>query len=127
MLGSLLAGTDASPGKTITIGKKKYKQYRGMGSVAAMKSGSADRYFQESKATNLIPQGVDGYMEYKGSLEIVFAQLRGGLLSAMGYTGNPNISKMKENCTFIKITAAGLKESHIHSLDQFEPAINYKK
>jgi len=125
MLGSLLAGTDVAPGKIITIDNKKYKKYRGMGSVEAMKSGSADRYFQKGE-TNLVPQGVEGYIEYKGAVNDVVTQLLGGLTSAMGYTGNKTIEQMKKNCKFIKITPAGMRESHIHSLDQSEPTTNYK-
>ena len=126
MLGSMLAGTEPTPGEIIEIGGKKYKRYRGMGSISAMEAGSADRYFQKGE-TNLVPQGVEGYVEYKGSLSTVITQLKGGLTSAMGYTGNPTIEKMKTNCTFIKITQAGMNESHIHSLDKFESAINYKR
>ena len=125
MLGSLLAGTDVTPGKIITMNKEKYKKYRGMGSVEAMKSGSADRYFQKGEA-NLVPQGVEGYIKYKGSMSEVLKQLLGGLTSAMGYTGNKTIEEMKKNCKFLKVTPAGMKESHIHSLDKSEPAINYK-
>ena len=125
MLGSLLAGTDVTPGKIITIDNKKYKKYRGMGSVEAMKAGSADRYFQNGE-TNLVPQGVEGYIKYKGAVNDVVTQLLGGLTSAMGYTGNKNIEQMKKNCKFIKITPAGMRESHIHSLDQSEPTTNYK-
>ncbi|MSO13247.1 IMP dehydrogenase [Rickettsiales endosymbiont of Trichoplax sp. H2] len=125
MLGSLLAGTDVAPGKIINIKNEKYKKYRGMGSVEAMKSGSADRYFQKGEV-NLVPQGVEGYIKYKGSMNEVLNQLLGGLTSAMGYTGNKNIDEMKKNCNFIKITPAGIREGHIHSLDKSEPAINYK-
>ena len=125
MLGSLLAGTDVAPGGIINIKNEKYKKYRGMGSVEAMKSGSADRYFQKGEV-NLVPQGVEGYIKYKGSMGEVLNQLLGGLTSAMGYTGNKTIDEMKKNCNFIKITPAGMRESHIHSLDKSEPAINYK-
>ena len=125
MLGSLLAGTDVTPGKIITMNNEKYKKYRGMGSVEAMKSGSADRYFQKGEA-NLVPQGVEGYIKYKGSMSEVLKQLLGGLTSAMGYTGNKTIEEMKKNCKFLKVTPAGMRESHIHSLDKSEPAINYK-
>ncbi|WPX96237.1 IMP dehydrogenase [Candidatus Bandiella euplotis] len=126
MLGSMLAGTDPTPGQVIVIDHKKYKKYRGMGSLAAMKSGSADRYFQKGE-TNLVPQGVEGYVEYKGSLSDVITQLKGGLTSAMGYTDSKDIEEMKKKCTFVKITHAGINESHVHSLDRFEAAINYKK
>lgn len=125
MLGSLLAGTDATPGKVLTISNKKYKKYRGMGSIEAMRSGSADRYFQKGE-TNLVPQGVEGYIEYKGAVNNVITQLLGGLTSAMGYTGNKTIKEMKKNCKFIKISPAGMRESHVHSLDQSEATTNYK-
>ena len=126
MLGSLLAGTDATPGEVVIIDGKKYKPYRGMGSMSAMKAGSADRYSQKGE-TNLVPQGVEGYVKYKGAVGDVIMQLRGGLASAMGYTGNQTIEKMKSNCTFIEITPAGMKESHVHSLAQFKPTLNYEK
>ena len=125
MLGSLLAGTDESPGDIIRINNKEYKQYRGMGSLAAMKTGSADRYFQKN-AVNFVPQGVEGYIKYKGPVTNVIFQLLGGLTSAMGYTGNKTILEMKTKCKFIKISSLGLKESHVHSLDKSQPAINYQ-
>ena len=125
MLGSLLAGSDASPGKIINIKNIKYKEYRGMGSIQAMKNGSADRYFQKNDI-NLVPQGVEGYIKYKGSIEEIITQLIGGLTSAMGYTGNKTIKEMKKNCKFIKITSAAMRESHVHTLDQSKSTINYK-
>lgn len=125
MLGSLLAGTDESPGAIIQMKNIKYKKYRGMGSIKAMKSGSVDRYFQKDKI-NLVPQGVEGYVKYKGSIEEIVTQLIGGLTAAMGYTGNKTIKEMKENCRFVKITSSAMKESHIHTLDQSESTINYK-
>ena len=125
MLGSLLAGSDASPGKIIHIKNIKYKEYRGMGSIQAMKNGSADRYFQKNDI-NLVPQGVEGYIKYKGSIEEIITQLIGGLTSAMGYTGNKTIKDMKKNCKFIKITSAAMRESHVHTLDQSKSTINYK-
>ena len=125
MLGSLVAGTAEAPGEIITINNKKYKKYRGMGSIEAMKSGSADRYFQKGEV-NLVPQGVEGCVEYKGPVQDVIIQLLGGLTSAMGYTGNKTIEEMKNNCELIQITAAGMKESHAHSIEQLKPTINYK-
>ncbi len=126
MLGSLLAGTDATPGKVVAMNNGKYKKYRGMGSIEAMKAGSADRYFQKNE-TQLVPQGIEGHIKYKGSVEGVMIQLLGGLTSAMGYTGNKTIKEMQKNCSFLKITSAGIKESHIHSVDQSESTINYTK
>ena len=115
MLGSLLAGSDVSPGKVVSINNLKYKEYRGMGSAKAMAFGSADRYFQTVKA-NLVPQGVEGYVRYKGALKNILSDLSGGLSCAMGYTGNKTIAEMKKNCRLIKITPASIKESHAHSV-----------
>ncbi len=124
MLGSMLAGCDESLGELVTVDGVEYKKYRGMGSEGAMKEGSADRYYQE-KQTNFVPQGVEGYVKYKGKLEDVLFQLQGGLSSAMGYTGNDTIKKMKNNCQFVKITPSGNKEGHPHSLAKFDKARNY--
>lgn len=124
MIGSLFAGMDESPGEIITAQGEKYKRYRGMGSIGAMKAGSSDRYFQE-KASKFVPEGVEGYVEYKGQLKDAVHQLVGGLRAAMGYTGNASIAKMKRNCEFISITASGMKEGHVHDLSFFEPAPNY--
>ena len=127
MMGSMLAGTDESPGEIIEHGGKKLKKYRGMGSIEAMKSGSAERYFQEKKSTNLVSQGVVGVVPYKGDLESIIKQLHGGLISAMGYTGNNNIAAMQRNCSFYVVTQAGVKEGHVHSLSNFEETKNYTK
>ena len=128
MIGSLLAGTDESPGEVYLYQGRSYKSYRGMGSISAMLKGSAERYFQDINIDiqKLIPEGVEGQVPYKGSVSIVLNQLIGGLRSSMGYTGNENIKKMKTNCEFIKITSYGLKESHVHDVTITKESPNYK-
>lgn len=127
MLGSLLAGTEESPGDTILFKGRSYKMYRGMGSLGAMARGSADRYFQESVSDKLklVPEGVEGRVPYKGHVSEVIHQLTGGLRSAMGYTGNKTIKEMHKNSEFVKITNSGLKESHPHSITITSEAPNY--
>ena len=128
MIGSLLAGTDESPGDVYLYQGRSYKSYRGMGSISAMLKGSAERYFQDSNSDvqKLIPEGVEGQVPYKGPVNIILNQLIGGLRSSMGYTGNENIKKMKTNCEFIKITSSGLKESHVHDVTITKESPNYK-
>ena len=128
MIGSLLAGTDESPGEVYLYQGRSYKSYRGMGSISAMLKGSAERYFQDINMDiqKLIPEGVEGQVPYKGPVSIVLNQLIGGLRSSMGYTGNENIKKMKTNCEFIKITSSGLKESHVHDVTITKESPNYK-
>ena len=128
MIGSLLAGTDESPGEVYLYQGRSYKSYRGMGSISAMLKGSAERYFQDINIDiqKLIPEGVEGQVPYKGSVSVVLNQLIGGLRSSMGYTGNENIKKMKTNCEFIKITSSGLKESHVHDVTITKESPNYK-
>ena len=118
MLGSLLAGTEESPGETFFYNGRSYKSYRGMGSGAAMLKGSADRYFQDSNAQRdkLVAEGVEAAVAFKGSVSSVVYQLIGGLKASMGYTGNGTIEAMRKNCKFVKITNAGLAESHPHSV-----------
>ncbi len=127
MVGSLLAGTDESPGEVYLYQGRSYKSYRGMGSVGAMARGSADRYFQEevSDTLKLVPEGVEGRVPYKGPAATVIHQLIGGLASAMGYTGNPTIQDMQRNCRFVRITGAGLRESHVHDIDITRETPNY--
>ena len=127
MLGGLLAGCDETPGEITLFKGRSYKIYRGMGSVGAMARGSADRYFQEdiTDKLKLVPEGVEGRVPYKGSVVNVVHQLVGGLKSAMGYTGNKNIAKMRKNCSFVKITNSALKESHAHSINITSEAPNY--
>ena len=128
MIGSLLAGTDESPGDVYLYQGRSYKSYRGMGSISAMLKGSAERYFQDSNSDvqKLIPEGVEGQVPYKGPVNIILNQLIGGLRSSMGYTGNENIKKMKTNSEFIKITRSGLKESHVHDVTITKESPNYK-
>ena len=128
MVGSLLAGTDESPGEVYLYQGRSYKSYRGMGSVGAMARGSADRYFQEevSDTLKLVPEGVEGRVPYKGPAATVIHQLIGGLASAMGYTGNATIGDMQRNCSFVRITGAGLRESHVHDIDITRETPNYR-
>jgi IMP dehydrogenase len=127
MLGSLLAGTEESPGEMILYKGRSYKMYRGMGSPGAMHRGSADRYFQENVTDKLklVPEGVEGRVPYKGPVSDVIHQLVGGLRASMGYTGNKNIREMQQNCQFVKITNSGLKESHPHSIAITSESPNY--
>ena len=128
MIGSLLAGTQESPGEVFLFQGRSYKSYRGMGSLAAMEKGSSDRYFQQDVQHKLkfVPEGVEGRVPFKGASSEVIFQLVGGLRAAMGYTGNVNIKKMQSNCKFQKITTAGVKESHIHDITVTKEAPNYK-
>ena len=127
MVGSLLAGTDETPGEVFLFQGRSYKSYRGMGSLGAMARGSADRYFQaEIENLKLVPEGIEGQVPYKGSAANVIHQLVGGLKSAMGYTGNNNINQMQKNCKFKKISNAGLKESHVHDVTITREAPNYR-
>lgn len=127
MIGSLLGGTDEAPGEVFFYEGRSYKSYRGMGSVAAMARGSADRYFQEEfrDSLKLIPEGVEGRVPYKGPVSAVLHQLVGGLRAAMGYTGNSNISEMQRNCSFVRITGAGRNESHVHGVHVTRESPNY--
>ncbi len=129
MVGSLFAGTDEAPGEVFLSEGRSYKSYRGMGSISAMGQGSADRYFQEEIADSnkLVPEGVEGRVPYKGSVKNVIDQLIGGLKAAMGYTGNQNIIQMKRNTKLVKITSAGLNESHVHSISITRESPNYQK
>ena len=128
MVGSLLAGTDETPGEVFLYQGRSYKAYRGMGSLGAMARGSADRYFQAevSQPLKLVPEGIEGQVPYKGPVSNVLHQLAGGLRAAMGYTGNATISQMQSNCTFQKISTAGLAESHVHDVTITREAPNYR-
>ncbi len=128
MIGSLFAGTDESPGETILFQGRTYKSYRGMGSIGAMKQGSKDRYFQgdvESEV-KLVPEGIEGRVPYRGSLSASIHQLIGGLRSGMGYTGCRTIKELHENAEFVRITNAGLRESHVHDVTITQEAPNYR-
>ena len=128
MIGSLLAGTEESPGEVFLYQGRSYKSYRGMGSLAAMEKGSSERYFQQDVQDKLkfVPEGVEGRVPFKGSCSEIIFQLVGGLRASMVYTGNKNILEMKKNCKFLKITNAGYKESHIHDIAVTKEAPNYK-
>ncbi|MDC1151882.1 IMP dehydrogenase [Pelagibacteraceae bacterium] len=128
MMGSIFAGTDESPGKKFKIKGKVYKQYRGMGSIGAMSSGSANRYFQKNykDKSKFVPEGVEGRVEYKGSVSKIIYQLQGGLRSSMGYIGAKNLNEIKKKAKFVKITKAGFYESMVHSVEMTQKTINYK-
>ena len=128
MIGSLFAGTEESPGDVFLYQGRSYKSYRGMGSLSAMARGSADRYFQEeiSGDQKFVPEGVEGRVPYKGRVIDIIQQLVGGLRSSMGYTGNTTIPDMQNNCRFRRITAAGLRESHVHDVTITREAPNYR-
>lgn len=128
MIGSLLAGTDEAPGEIILYQGRNFKTYRGMGSLGAMKQGSKDRYGQESEEmeNKLVPEGIEGRVTYKGSLAALIGQLVGGLRAGMGYTGCRTIRELQQNAKFIKITAASLKESHVHDVVITKEAPNYR-
>ncbi|WP_137700290.1 IMP dehydrogenase [Marimonas lutisalis] len=127
MVGSMIAGTDESPGEVILYQGRSFKSYRGMGSLGAMARGSADRYFQKDAASDkLVPEGIEGQVPYKGSAGAVIHQLVGGLRAAMGYTGCATVEEMRRNCRFVKITGAGLKESHVHDVQITRESPNYR-
>jgi IMP dehydrogenase len=127
MLGSLFAGTDESPGEVFLYQGRSYKYYRGMGSIGAMARGSADRYFQQevTSTLKLVPEGVEGRVPHNGPVGNIVYQLIGGLRAAMGYTGNRTIREMQKNCTFVRITNSGLRESHVHDVAVTREAPNY--
>ena len=128
MMGSIFAGTDESPGKKFKIKGKLYKQFRGMGSIGAMSSGSANRYFQKNfkDKSKFVPEGVEGRVEYKGNVSKIIYQLQGGLRSSMGYIGAKDINQIQKKAKFIKITKAGFYESMVHSVEITQKTTNYK-
>ena len=128
MMGSAFAGTDEAPGEVVLYQGRSYKTYRGMGSVGAMMRGSADRYFQAgvNEAQKLVPEGIEGRVPYKGPVGNVLHQMVGGLRAAMGYTGNKTIPEMKKNAEFMKMSAAGFRESHVHDVTVTQEAPNYR-
>ena len=127
MVGSMIAGTDESPGEVILYQGRSFKSYRGMGSLGAMANGSADRYFQKDAASDkLVPEGIEGQVPYKGPAGAVVHQMVGGLRAAMGYTGCATIPEMRKNCNFVRITGAGLKESHVHDVQITRESPNYR-
>ena len=126
MAGSLLAGTEESPGETIMFQGRQYKSYRGMGSIGAMQKGSTDRYFQEGTAADkLVPEGIEGRVPFRGSIAGIVHQMMGGLRSSMGYCGSNSIEDFWEKAEFVEITSAGLKESHVHDVIITQEAPNY--
>ena len=131
MMGSMFAGTEEAPGETILYQGRTYKSYRGMGSLGAMQQGSADRYFQEDNAHNpntakLVPEGIEGQVPYKGSMVSIVFQMAGGLRASMHYCGCANIEQMHERAEFIEISAAGIRESHVHDVQITKEAPNYR-
>jgi IMP dehydrogenase len=127
MVGSMIAGTDESPGELILYQGRSFKAYRGMGSLGAMARGSADRYFQKDAASDkLVPEGIEGQVPYKGSAGAVIHQLVGGLRAAMGYTGSATVEEMHTKSRFVRITGAGLKESHVHDVQITRESPNYR-
>ena len=129
MLGSLLAGTEEAPGEVELFQGRSYKSYRGMGSLGAMsqQEGSSDRYFQESSDTEkLVPEGIEGRVAYKGTMISIIHQLIGGLRSSMGYTGCESIEVMRHKAKFVRVTSAGMRESHVHDVTITKEAPNYR-
>jgi len=129
MAGSVLAGTDESPGETILYQGRSYKVYRGMGSVGAMSQGAHERYFQSEQGDTrkYVPEGIEGRVPARGPVDNVLYQMIGGLRSSMGYTGNGTMAEMKTNCNFVRITNAGLSESHVHDVEITREAPNYRR
>ena len=128
MAGSLFAGTDESPGEVFLFQGRSYKSYRGLGSLGAMARGSADRYFQDeiNEAIKLVPEGIEGRIPYKGQVSNVLFQLTGGLRSGMGYTGSKNLTILKKNAKFVRLTNSGINESHVHGVQVTKEAPNYR-
>ena len=126
MVGSLFAGTDETPGETFLYQGRKYKGYRGMGSIGAMKDGSSDRYFQSRSSSKLVPEGIEGKVPYRGPIAEVIYQLLGGLRSGMGYTGAATIGELQKKARFVQISTAGLRESHVHDVIITREAPNYR-
>ena len=132
MMGGMFAGTEEAPGEVILFQGRSYKSYRGMGSIGAMKAGSADRYFQENDETTnpnadkLVPEGIEGRVPYKGSMVAIVFQMAGGVRASMGYCGCATIAEMHERAEFVEITAAGIRESHVHDVQITKEAPNYR-
>ncbi|HNB44898.1 MAG TPA: IMP dehydrogenase, partial [Burkholderiaceae bacterium] len=132
MMGGMFAGTEEAPGEVILYQGRSYKAYRGMGSIGAMKAGSADRYFQEADETSnpnadkLVPEGIEGRVPYKGTMVSIIFQMAGGLRASMGYCGAATIEQMRDQAEFVEITAAGIRESHVHDVQITKEAPNYR-
>src|SRR3954454_20507640 len=129
MIGSLLAGTEEAPGEVFLYQGRSFKSYRGMGSLGAMSRGSADRYFQQDirDQLKLVPEGIEGRVDYKGPAHAVIHQLVGGLRAGMGYTGSTNIPELQARARFRRVTGAGLRESHVHDVAITREAPNYRQ
>jgi IMP dehydrogenase len=128
MMGGMFAGTEEAPGEVELYQGRSYKSYRGMGSLAAMEKGSSDRYFQENQdAQKLVPEGIEGRVPYKGPLSAIIHQLLGGIRSSMGYIGCATIEEVRNNAKFVKVTAAGMTESHVHDVAITKEAPNYRR
>jgi IMP dehydrogenase len=128
MMGGMFSGTEEAPGETFLFQGRSFKSYRGMGSVGAMKDGAADRYFQEDNTANvdkLVPEGIEGRVPYKGSVMAIIHQLTGGVRASMGYCGGKSIADWHESAQFVQITAAGMRESHVHDVQITKEAPNY--
>jgi IMP dehydrogenase len=128
MMGSMFAGTEEAPGEVILYQGRSYKTYRGMGSLGAMNKGSAERYFQDNDANvdKFVPEGIEGMVPYKGSVLAIIFQLAGGLRASMGYCGCPTVEDMRSKAEFVEITAAGMRESHVHDVKITKEAPNYR-
>jgi IMP dehydrogenase len=133
MIGNLFAGTDESPGELILFQGRSYKEYRGMGSIGAMRRGSRDRYFQDEfdleggrSTEKLVPEGIEGRVAHKGSVAAMIHQLVGGLRAGMGYTGSASILELQRKATLVRITPAGVRESHVHDVTITKEAPNYR-
>ena len=128
MVGSMFAGTEEAPGEVVLYQGRSYKSYRGMGSVGAMRAGSSDRYFQDDEDVEdkLVPEGIEGRVPYKGPASAIIHQLMGGVRSSMGYCGAPDIAAMRRDATFVRVTGAGMRESHVHDVQMTKEAPNYR-
>ena len=127
MVGGMFAGTEEAPGEVELYQGRSYKAYRGMGSIGAMQQGSSDRYFQgENAADKLVPEGIEGRVPYKGPMAAIVHQLMGGLRSGMGYVGCADIEQLRTKPSFVRVTSAGLRESHVHDVQITKEAPNYR-
>jgi IMP dehydrogenase len=128
MMGSMFAGTEEAPGEVELYQGRSYKSYRGMGSLGAMQKGSSDRYFQgdEDSVEKLVPEGIEGRVPYKGPVAAIIHQMLGGLRSSMGYCGCPSLDAFRENASFVRVTGAGMRESHVHDVQITKEAPNYR-
>ena len=128
MVGSMFAGTEEAPGEVVLYQGRSYKSYRGMGSVGAMRAGSSDRYFQDDEDVEdkLVPEGIEGRVPYKGPVSAIVHQMMGGIRSSMGYCGTPDIASMQRDAQFVRVTGAGMRESHVHDVQMTKEAPNYR-